>query len=72
MCIREYSSIGILSGFLSPQEFAAVGLAVIDLVVAGKIYTPVEKVVPFKDAPVAFSEIDKGETPGKIIIKVAD
>ena len=43
MCIREYSSIGILSGFLSPQEFAAVGLAVIDLVVAGKIYTPVEK-----------------------------
>jgi NADPH-dependent curcumin reductase CurA len=45
---------------------------VIDLVEAGKIYTPVGKVVPFKDAPVAFSEIDKGETPGKIIVKVAD
>lgn len=72
MCIREYSAIGILSGFLPPQEFAAVGSAVIDLAIAGKIYTPVEKVLPFKDAPSAFSEIDKGETPGKIIIKVAD
>jgi NADPH:quinone reductase-like Zn-dependent oxidoreductase len=39
---------------------------------AGKIRTPITKVVPFSDAPGALSEMEKGELPGKIIIKVAE
>lgn len=69
MVLKDYSVVGILSGFLPPQEFSAVSSVLIDLVKAGKIRTPVTKTVAFSDAPSALSEMEKGELPGKIVIK---
>ncbi|WP_035359823.1 NADPH:quinone oxidoreductase family protein [Edaphobacter aggregans] len=66
--LKDYSVVGLLSGFLPPQEFSAVTSVLIDFVKIGKIRTPVTKVLPFSDAPSALSEMEKGELPGKIII----
>jgi hypothetical protein len=57
------------SGFLPPPEFSAVSSVLIDLVKAGKIRTPVTKTVAFSDATSALSEMEKGELPGKIVIR---
>jgi NADPH:quinone reductase len=72
MVLRSYSAVGILSGFLPPEELSPVYSALISLANAGAIKTPVTKTVAFENTPSALAELEKGELPGKIIIKVAE
>jgi NADPH2:quinone reductase len=69
--LRSYTLIGAFAGARTPAEIRAQHDHMMELVEAGKIHVPVDKVFPFDEVPQAVDRVAQGDMLGKVIVQVA-
>ena len=69
--IRSYSIVGAFAGARTREETAQHQAHMAELVKAGKISVPVDKVYPFEQVPQALDRLAAGDMLGKVIVSVA-
>ncbi|MFN3230575.1 MAG: NADPH:quinone oxidoreductase family protein [Alphaproteobacteria bacterium] len=69
--LRSYNIVGAFAGATTPDENKQHQAHMNELIAAGKIKVPVDKVFPFDQVPQAIARVGKGQMLGKVIVSGA-
>lgn len=68
--LKSYSVVGGFMGALTIEEGEAHHRAMMELVEAGKLWVPVDRVYSFEEVPQAIARVGKNEAVGKVVVRV--